>query len=317
LGSLTAIDLFAGAGGSSAGLHAAGYEVVLAIDNDPIAAKAYKLNFPEAEVLVQDICELHGIELLDLLGRSPDLLTASPPCEEYSRANSKRKKRPLDRLFNTKAGRLVLDAIRLIGDLAPRRFIIENVPGMWEGDLREALTYEFARVGIPPEELYATIFSAENYGIPNRRRRVFITNFPMRLPRLPYVPCLKVLNLPESTPHRPLANHETVHIPPKYASRLHKAGRKGLITFQGANQTSLASHQRLYPKEVAPTVMGKSRFVHPFDLRLLTVREMARLQGFPDDHLFFGSIEQQINQVGEAVPPPLAAGFGMEALRPF
>lgn len=317
MSSLTAVDLFAGAGGSSAGLHAAGYEVVLAIDNDPIAAKAYQLNFPEAVVLVHDIRELHGIELFDLLGRSPDLLTASPPCEEYSRANSNRKARPLDRLFNTKTGRLVLDAIRLIGDLTPHRFIIENVPGMWEGDLREALTYEFERVGIPPGELFATVFSAQNYGVPNRRRRVFITNFPVNLLRLPAVPCQNVLNLPERTPNRPLANHETVSISPKYASRLHKAGRKGLITFQGANQTSLASHQRLFPEEVAPTVMGKSRFVHPFDLRLLTVREMARLQGFPDDHVFFGSIEKQINQVGEAVPPPLAAGFAMEALWPF
>ncbi|MFW9917326.1 MAG: DNA cytosine methyltransferase [Candidatus Thorarchaeota archaeon] len=316
MSSLTAIDLFAGAGGSSAGLHAAGYEVVLAIDNDPIAAKAYQLNFPEAVILVQDIREVHGIELFEILGKSPDLLTASPPCEEYSRANSKRKKRPLDRLFNTESGRLILDAIRLIGDLTPNHFIIENVPGMWEGDLREALAYEFERVGVSPEELFATVFSAQNYGIPNRRRRVFITNFPVNLIHLPAVPCQKVLNLPDSTPDRPLINHEAVHIPPKYASRLHKAGRKGLITFQGANQTSLASHQRLYPEEVAPTVMGKSRFVHPFDLRLLTVREMARLQGFPDDHIFFGSIEEQINQVGEAVPPPLAAGFGMEALRP-
>jgi DNA (cytosine-5)-methyltransferase 1 len=312
---LIAVDLFAGAGGSSVGLHAAGFEVVLAVEKDTSAAKAYQLNFPETLVLKKDIRELHGIEILDLLGRQLDLLAASPPCEEYSRANSKRKSQPLDRLFSTKDGRLVLDTIRLIGDLAPRCFIIENVPGMWEGELQAALLHEFERVGIPPENIFATIFSAENYGISNYRRRVFITNFPVNLLRLPHVSCQEVLNLPESTPSRPLENNEPVPVARKFASRLHKAGRKGLITFQGAQQTSLVSHQRLFPEEIAPTVMGKSRFVHPFEARLLTVREMARLQGFPDDHVFSGSIEQQINQVGEAVPPPLAAGLGMEALR--
>ena len=66
--------------------------------------------------------------------------------------------------------------------------------------------------------------------------------------------------------------------------------------------------------EPAPTVMGKSRFIHPYENRLLTVREMARLQGFPDDHIFYGSINSQIDQVGEAVPPPLAALIAQELL---
>ncbi|MFX0117135.1 MAG: DNA cytosine methyltransferase, partial [Candidatus Hodarchaeota archaeon] len=210
MSNLVAVDLFAGAGGSSAGLHAAGFEVVLAVENNTNAAKAYQLNFPETLVLKKDIRELHGIELLDLLGRHPDLLTASPPCEEYSRANSKRKTRPLDRLFDTTDGRLVLDVIRLVGDLEPRRFIIENVPGMWEGELRAALLYEFERVGISSENIYATVFSAENYGISNYRRRVFITNFSVNLLRLPHISCQDVLNLPESTPNRPLENHEPV-----------------------------------------------------------------------------------------------------------
>ena len=71
--------------------------------------------------------------------------------------------------------------------------------------------------------------------------------------------------------------------------------------------------QRLAANSPAPTVMGKSRFIHPYYDRLLTVREMARLQGFPDDHKFCGSINDQINQVGEAVPPPLAASITLAA----
>ncbi len=63
---------------------------------------------------------------------------------------------------------------------------------------------------------------------------------------------------------------------------------------------------RLNPWKPAPTVMGSVRFVHPFEDRVLTVREQARLMGFPDDHVFFGPKDSQFNQIGEAVPPPLA-----------
>jgi len=61
--------------------------------------------------------------------------------------------------------------------------------------------------------------------------------------------------------------------------------------------------------------MGSSRFVHPFEDRLLTVREHARLMGFPDDHVFLGGRDVQFNEVGEAVPVPLARCIAREILR--
>ncbi|MEM2079526.1 MAG: DNA cytosine methyltransferase, partial [Nitrososphaerota archaeon] len=63
---------------------------------------------------------------------------------------------------------------------------------------------------------------------------------------------------------------------------------------------------RLHPKKLAPTIHGKSRFIHPYEDRLLTVREQARLMSFPDNHVFYGGIDSQFDQVGEAVPPLLA-----------
>jgi DNA (cytosine-5)-methyltransferase 1 len=61
--------------------------------------------------------------------------------------------------------------------------------------------------------------------------------------------------------------------------------------------------------------MGSVRFVHPFEDRLLTVREQARLMGFPDNHVFFGPKDSQFNQVGEAVPPPLARAIAKVVAR--
>jgi len=61
--------------------------------------------------------------------------------------------------------------------------------------------------------------------------------------------------------------------------------------------------------------MGSRRFVHPFEDRVLTVREQARLMGFPDDHVFLGTKDSQFNQVGEAVPPPLANAIARYIMR--
>ncbi len=72
---------------------------------------------------------------------------------------------------------------------------------------------------------------------------------------------------------------------------------------------------RLNPWKPAPTVMGSVRFVHPFEDRVLTVREQARLMGFPDNHVFFGPKDSQFNQIGEAVPPPLARAIAKVVLK--
>jgi DNA (cytosine-5)-methyltransferase 1 len=71
---------------------------------------------------------------------------------------------------------------------------------------------------------------------------------------------------------------------------------------------------KLHPHKIAPTVLGSSRFIHPYEPRLLTVREQARLMGFPDDHVFLGGRDEQYNQVGEAVPPTVAKAIASEVL---
>jgi DNA (cytosine-5)-methyltransferase 1 len=79
-----------------------------------------------------------------------------------------------------------------------------------------------------------------------------------------------------------------------------------MIEFEGAENRRFRNFIRLNPYRPAPTVMGSSRFIHPFEDRLLTVREQARLMGFPDYHIFLGGRDSQYNMVGEAVPPPLS-----------
>ncbi|WP_237698669.1 DNA cytosine methyltransferase [Pyrococcus yayanosii] len=72
---------------------------------------------------------------------------------------------------------------------------------------------------------------------------------------------------------------------------------------------------RLHPHKPAPTVRGNSRFVHPFEDRPLTVREQARLMGYPDDHVFLGGRNVQYDSIGESVPPPLAKAIALEVMK--
>jgi len=114
-------------------------------------------------------------------------------------------------------------------------------------------------------------------------------------------------DLPEPDPIYNIPNHEPVPLSPRKLKRIAKLRwGEGLVRYKGYGEKVLSNIVRLHPYRPAPTVMGSSRFVHPFQDRLLTVREHARLMGFPDDHIFLGGRDVQFDEVGEAVPVPLA-----------
>lgn len=317
-GRYSVVDLFSGGGGFGRGFEDAGFKVVLAVDNYPPAARTYKANFPHAVVVADDIKDVTGSLVKELTGLTPgevDVVIASPPCEPFTGANPRRQVDPLDRLYTDPAGQLFLHAIRVIGDLKPKVFVIENVPGILEAPIRAAIRRELARVGYP--RVYFNVLHAEEHGAPSTRTRVFVSNIEIRPPKRRGPTVAEALEglPPVGSPWPP--NHEY----PQELSRRHarRVGRlrwgEALIYYQGAGGRKLPNYIRLHPHRPAPTVMGSSRFIHPYEDRLLTVREQARLMGFPDHHVFLGSRDAQYNQVGEAVPPPLAKAIAEEVAR--
>ncbi len=309
----TVIDLFSGAGGFSLGFKRAGFRIIAAIDNSPPVAKTYRYNFPEVVFLERDVQEVEGWELLELVNGRPDVVIASPPCEPFTAANVKRLKDPLDRLYSDPIGRLTLHAIRLIGDLNPEVFVIENVPQIMEGPLKGALKDELRRVGY--SKIYFNILRAEDYGSPSRRTRVFISNLrikPKRLSRRITV-MDAIGDLPE--PDSEIPNHEYVPMSPrKYKKAVKLRWGASLIKYSGSSGKLYTNWVKLHPFKPSPPVLGNSRFIHPFENRLLTVREHARLMGFPDDHIFLGGRESQYDMVGEAVPVPLSYSIACEII---
>lgn len=301
------IDLFAGAGGFSRGFKEEGFRIVAAVENMPPVAEAYRVNFPEAIVVEEDIRNVHAVDLLRLTGRRPDVVIGGPPCEAFSRANPRRRKDPYERLYDDPQGSLVLHFIRIVGDLQPKVFVMENVPGIMDDGLDGVIREEFARVGY--DRVYFNILRAEDYGTPSHRVRVFISNIPLKPKRVRKR--LRVIDaigdLPEPDPACGIPNHEPVTLSPRKLRRIAKLKwGESLVRYSGYGGRILGNIIRLHPYRLAPTVMGSSRFVHPFENRLLTVREQARLMGFPDDHVFVGGRDVQFNEVGEAVPVPLA-----------
>ena len=184
-----AVDLFAGAGGFSLGIEQAGFDVLVAVEHDPVHACTYSFNFPLTEVLCMDASTVSSQVILEAAYRayeshyrrgseragSPywngqiDLVFGGPPCQGFSLIGK--------RLVNDDRNSLVFQFYRLVTELSPRYFVMENVPGMLVGEhktLLQQLKTEFKTSGYLVRE---EILSAANFGVPQKRRRLFLIGF--------------------------------------------------------------------------------------------------------------------------------------------
>jgi DNA (cytosine-5)-methyltransferase 1 len=299
------VDLFSGSGGFSRGFAQEGFTLAHAVEVQKPHAAAYAVNFPQAQVHAEDIRGLPG------LGLRPDALIGGPPCEAFTGANARRQPDAKARLYNDPEGSLVLEFVRFAEMLKPRVVVMENVVGVAEGPLRDCLREEFRRAGYPT--LFFNVLRAEKHGTPSRRERLFVSNIPLQpKPQKQTILVGEALHdLPPPGPSPP--NHEPVPLSPGKEAKVRRL-RPGqsLVKFASASGRGLANWSRLYADQLAPPVLGRSRFVHPGEPRVLTPREQARLMGYPDEHLFAGGRESQFEQVGESVPPPLARAIAGE-----
>ncbi len=312
--SQTILDLFCGAGGFSLGfsLTTDRKKARLAIDKNNWALETYKKNFPFARTLQRDITQLHSLELLKLLNvTEPDIVLASPPCEAFSSANTNRKSTDYDRLYSDSTGRNMLHAIRLIIDLNPTFFFIENVQQVANYNMQKYLRREFSDSTY--SKIYFNVLESLNFGVPSARKRVFISNI-----EIPSIPRDKEFSkvktalqgLEDTESFHEFLNHEEVPLSHKIAKKIPRTPPNGaLIYFRGSGRRTFRNYIRLDAQSYAPTVMGKSRFIHPLEHRLCTVREHARLMSYPDNFEFIGPLVAQYNQVGESVPPLISKGI--------
>ncbi|MFW9787139.1 MAG: DNA cytosine methyltransferase [Candidatus Thorarchaeota archaeon] len=312
------LDLFCGAGGFSFGFKPHTDGTHLAIDIDSSALETYKLNFPSSEVWQTDIHDLHSIQIEEFLNGPPDVIIASPPCEEFSKANPDSKKSAAERVYGEGTGKLLLDAIRIIGDLSPKVFVIENVAALLNSGGWEIIQKEFKRVDI--DDVHINMIRANQHGNPSKRLRVFISNLKFKLPRKASVTVIEAIgDLPSLglnqilDPEVHVPNHVDYPVSEEKAKAIAKTRYgQGVRQFRVSKNRSLPNWVRLYPDQVSTSINGLSRYIHPYENRLLTVREHARLMSYPDSFVFTGFSDSQYNQVGESVPPVVSQLIAQE-----
>jgi DNA (cytosine-5)-methyltransferase 1 len=166
-----AVDLFAGAGGMTLGFEQAGFDVLASVEIDPVHCATHQFNFPMCSILCEDVAELRGSEIRkkSAIGRREiDVVISGSPCQGFSMMG----KRDVDDPRNS----LIFHFQRLVLELKPKFFVMENVPGIASGEHKELLNIlirSFMEAGYKVEENYQ-VLNALNYGVPQARKRLFL-----------------------------------------------------------------------------------------------------------------------------------------------
>lgn len=325
---LTTLDLFAGAGGLSTGLRAAGFTVVGAVENDATAAATYRLNHPKTKVILSDIRDLTGPALLEHVGLAPGalaLLTGCPPCQGFSSLRTHRKVSHTDDPRND----LLFEILRLARSIRPRALIVENVPGLASDHRFDSFRRGLFASGYRNE---FAILDATHFGVPQRRKRLVLVALHKRdLPpdwaaathTVPVTVRQAIGGLPEAgqsgdTLHD-LGENRSQAIMRRIRATPADGGSRRDIPSEMAcpchegNDGYSDVYGRMAWDQASPTITSgchnpsKGRFLHPEADRAITLREAALLQTFPRNYIFDLSRgkENVARQIGNAFPPLL------------
>lgn len=344
----TVVDLFAGAGGLTAGLEAAGWTTVALVDNDPSAAATLRatqsanVRIPNsdehtylsgARILEGDIAEIDDSDIRLRPGWTPDLLAGGPPCQPFSSAGRQRG-------VDDPRGQLFMEFVRLADSLRPRMIVFENVRGLVTakdrkgvpGGVLRLIQESFEDIG------YACRFAmlnAADYGAAQRRVRLFM--FGTRDQPLPEFPLptharhseellegLKPwVTLREFLEVQPAPDDEDVVRPSENRRQALEALEpgKGLRSggiieanrpsgHWGYRQDCFLADEALPARTIRAASTPDWIRLSDGTLRRLTWRECARLQGFPQDWQFQGTRAARFRQIGNAVQGDVALALG-------
>lgn len=336
------IDLFSGSGGSALGFHQAGFEIKVAVDIDKDASETFKVNFPNASVIASDISYISGETLLEEASEENGdniVLIACPPCQGFSSARRKREGRLDPR------NKLIYEFLRIVEEIMPYAFVMENVPGLANGNGKPIFLDILNNLQKFGYTTVHEVVEAPNYGIPQKRKRLVVIGTRDKNVRLTFPKhthsnpgnlsengLLPWKTVRESISDLPPIRAGEIH--PQYS--LHRASNLSELNLlrmintpkDGGSRVSwpenlvLECHKKVKGyKDIygrvkwdtpSPTMTGgcamisKGRFGHPEQDRAISLREAARLQTFPDDFKFIGTVSSIAAQIGNAVPPLLA-----------
>lgn len=316
------VDLFAGCGGLTQGMHDAGFQTKVAVELELDAARAYKLNHPNTTVIQKDIRKISISEIKEGLGDEPlHLLAGCPPCQGFSSVRRLNRKKSVQ----DKRNNLVVEYFRMVKELRPLTIMMENVPGLKDYYLFKDIVKELDDLGYDPK---VEVVNVKDYGVPQSRRRLVMVGSLLGNLEIAKGSNEKVtvrdtiadMKTPEETSdtlHKIVAKHtpkvmERIKLTPKnggswkdlpeeYILECHKKENVGFNDIYG----------RLRWDNYSTTITGgclnpsKGRFLHPEQDRVLTPREATLLQSFPENYRFPLDMPKQALAllIGNALPP--------------
>lgn len=335
---MKAISLFSGAGGMDLGFEYAGFSIIAAFDNQPTMVETYNKNLGGAKVLDLASCDFHALadELMGGMS-SPDIIIGGPPCQGFTSAGS--------RFWDDPRNMLVRNYADALKQFNPRWFVMENVEGILTTAKGEYIFEAVKKMVELGYSVYIQKIYMQEYSIPQRRKRVIIVgnregkkySFP-----IPTTPATGQIYRSSSVTLRDaigdlqgIVDEQIDHIPKEETGiklqriQALKPGQsmKDLPEELQHESFKRRSHRRVMdgtPSErrggapsglkrlvydepcLTITSAAPSEFVHPECDRMLTIRECARIQTFPDTFSFCGKRSERILQIGNAVPPAFA-----------
>lgn len=328
------VSLFSGCGGLDWGFKEAGYDIVYANDFDKDAQRVYEANFGEMDE--RSILDVPAEEVPDC-----DILTAGFPCQPFSNAGNRKG-------VNDSRGNLYKECLRIIEAKKPKVVVFENVRGLLsikdeEGSLLiDTIVRNLGDIG----EGYCVnyqLINASDYGVPQNRVRVVVVAFRKDLGKTFVFPPKQLkeglnvgnlLDIPADVPNQvdwpfsPQALNLIRHIPEggswksipyRYLPDRFRRIADNMKRYHAPNM-----YRRFSRDEIAGTITAAAQpencgIIHPTENRRYNVREIARIQTFPDEFVFFTedpkSVTGMYKVIGNAVPPTLAKVIGMEIKR--
>lgn len=343
---LTFIDLFAGCGGLTKGFEDAGFKVVGFVEHDKSAAETHKANFPNSELLGEDITKINDSRILEIKNKigEVDCIIGGPPCQGFSLMGKRNGHDPRNSLF--------LDFLRFTKIIQPKCIVLENVRhllSMKNSDnekVSEAIMKKFSEIGY---DLEYKLLNAQEFGVPQFRERVFFIGYRKELnnkigfpepthgdsfqtslsgKRLkPYVTFRDATKDLEWLESGEKSKTDLFHVAVDHPERVikwlknvpegqsaHKNEDSKLRPPCGYNTT----YQRMIFDKPSATIgtvfnqISSHHTVHPKATRSITTREALRCQTFPDNFKWKGTMTSIRKQIGNAVPPLLAKSVAEE-----
>lgn len=318
------ISLFSGCGGLDLGFEKAGFQIPVANEFDKSIWETFKVNHPKSHLIEGDVRQVKKEDLAQYINGDVDGIIGGPPCQSWSEAGALRG-------IEDARGQLFYDYIRILKEFKPKFFLAENVSGMLANRHSEAVKNIVSLFDEAGYDVSLTLVNAKDYGVAEERKRVFYIGFRKDLkidfsfPKGSTEDDQKKITLRdiiwdlqetavpsgEKNHHNPKAINNNEYFTGEYSPIFMSRNRVKAWDEQAYTVQASGRQCQLHPQAPKMVKYGKNdcRFVEGKEhlYRRMTIREIARVQGFPDDFKFiYDSVNDAYKMIGNAVPVNLA-----------